>query len=89
MPTYSATMMKRNKKTRTGEGIRFLQLQKTDLHSLTRKLDDSELDSGDDEGRADRVAATVEDEDIIDDEKELKLLNTEMVRVKPPEGDEV
>ncbi|KIX06522.1 uncharacterized protein Z518_04498 [Rhinocladiella mackenziei CBS 650.93] len=58
-----------------------------DLH---RKLDDSELDSGDDESRTDRVAATVEDdEELYEEQKQLKLLDVDMARVKPPEGDEL
>ncbi len=58
--------------------------------SLRRKLDDSELDSGDDADRTDRVAATVEDDqDGYGEQKQLKLLDVEMARVKPPEGDEV
>ncbi|EXJ85433.1 hypothetical protein A1O1_05797 [Capronia coronata CBS 617.96] len=55
-----------------------------------RKLDDSELDSGDDEGRADRLAATVEDhEAMYEEQKQLKLLDVDMARIKPPEGQEL
>ncbi|KIX96977.1 uncharacterized protein Z520_07091 [Fonsecaea multimorphosa CBS 102226] len=61
--------------------------QPNDLH---RKLDDSELDSGDDEGRNDRVAPTVEDEEgLYEEQKQLKLLDVDIARVKPPEGDEL
>ena len=60
------------------------------LNSLHRRLDDSELDSGDDEARHDRVAATVEDEDAVyEEQKQLKLLDVDIARIKPPEGDEL
>ncbi|KIW90405.1 uncharacterized protein Z519_09050 [Cladophialophora bantiana CBS 173.52] len=59
-------------------------------NDLRRKLDDSELDSGDDEGRNDRLAATVEDEEALyEEQKQLKLLDVDIARVKPPEGDEL
>ncbi|OAP59493.1 hypothetical protein AYL99_06791 [Fonsecaea erecta] len=59
-------------------------------NNLHRKLDDSELDSGDDEGRHDRVAPTVEDEEgLYEEEKQLKLLDVDIARVKPPGGDEL
>ncbi|KAK4939418.1 hypothetical protein LTR10_020315 [Elasticomyces elasticus] len=59
-------------------------------NDLNRKLDDSELDSGDDEGRADRIAATVEDEEeVYGEQKQLKLLDVDMHRVKFPEGEEL
>jgi len=65
----------------------------TDSGSLNRKLDDSELDSADDEGRTDRVAPTVEDEedDMVDeeDQRQLKLLDVDVARVTRPEGNEV
>lgn len=61
-----------------------------DLSSLHRKLDDSELDSADDEGRIDRLADTVEDgAELYEEQKQLKLLDVDMSRVQPPEGDEV
>ncbi|EXJ86606.1 hypothetical protein A1O3_03559 [Capronia epimyces CBS 606.96] len=55
-----------------------------------RRLDDSDLDSGDDDGRTDRVAATVEDhEEMYEEQKQLKLLDVDMVRIKPPGGEEL
>ncbi|KAJ9608900.1 hypothetical protein H2200_006671 [Cladophialophora chaetospira] len=58
--------------------------------NLHRRLDDSELDSGDDEARNDRVAATVEDEEAVyEEQKQLKLLDVDVARIKPPEGDEL
>ena len=56
--------------------------------SLGRKLDDSELDSGDDEARADRLAHTVEDEDLVE-EKQVAEVQTDLAPIRPPEGDEV
>ncbi|KIW73016.1 hypothetical protein PV04_01171 [Phialophora macrospora] len=59
-------------------------------NNLHRTLDDSELDSGDDQGRNDRVATTVEDgEGIYEEQKQLKLLDVDVARIKPPEGDEL
>lgn len=59
--------------------------------SVHRKLDDSELDSGDDEDRNDRVAETIED-DLPDEEGEKitqVVMGMELARVQPPEADEV
>ncbi|KAJ9498656.1 hypothetical protein H2202_005842 [Exophiala xenobiotica] len=57
---------------------------------LQRKIDDSELDSGDDEGRSDRIAHTVEyGEGADSQQKPLRLVNIDMARVKPPEGEEL
>jgi hypothetical protein len=39
------------------------------LGSGDRKLDDAELDSGDGEGRRDRIADTIEDDDDDDDDE--------------------
>ena len=59
-------------------------------NSSYRRLDDAELDSGDDEGRTDRLAATVEDDEpLYEEQKQLKLLDVDIARVKPPEGDEL
>ena len=58
-----------------------------------RKLEDADLDSGDDEGRDDRVAQTVEEDDAIDDEEVEKAKHSigliEMARITPPEAKEV
>jgi RNA polymerase-associated protein LEO1 len=54
-----------------------------------RKLDDAELDSGDDEGRRDRLADTIEDDG--DDngealqEKEVKIYPSDIGRMPEPE----
>lgn len=58
------------------------------LSSENRKLDDSELDSGDEEGRADRLANTVEDEDLVE-EKQITEARVDLAPIRPPEGDEV
>ncbi len=58
------------------------------LSSLDRKLDDSELDSADDQGRADRLAHTVEDDDLVE-EKQVAEVQTDLAPIRPPEGDEV
>ncbi|KAL2395977.1 hypothetical protein ABEF95_003028 [Exophiala dermatitidis] len=62
-----------------------------DINDSHRKLDDSEFDSGDDEGRTDRVATTVEDhdEELDEEQKQLKLLDVDLARVNPPEGQEL
>lgn len=62
-----------------------------DCFSRHRKLDDSELDSGDDEERKDRLAETIEeDEDEPEgQQREQKIALAEISRIKPPEGDEV
>ena len=56
-----------------------------------RKLDDSELDSGDDDGRRDRIAHTVEDDvdDGEDERKEVRVMPAQIARISPPEADEV
>ena len=60
--------------------------------SEQEKLDDSELDSSDDEGRRDRLADTVEG-DVMEEEEPLprveKVLNSTIARIKPPEAEEV
>lgn len=48
------------------------------VNSGDRKLDDTELDSGDDEGRRDRIADTIEDDD---DEQEAVV--DQVVRIYP------
>ncbi len=53
---------------------------------MRRKLDDSDLDSGDDEGRDDRLADTVEDEV---EETHISEVQANMAPVRLPEGDEV
>ncbi|KAJ9632569.1 uncharacterized protein PV06_02917 [Exophiala oligosperma] len=59
-------------------------------NETNRKLDDSELDSGDDEGRNDRIAETVEGAEYsTPEQKALKLMNIDMSRVKPPQGEEL
>ena len=58
-----------------------------------RKLEDADLDSGDDEGRDDRIAQTVEEDDILEDEDVEKVKHSigliEMARITPPEAKEV
>ncbi len=53
-----------------------------------RKLDDAELDSGDDEGRRDRVAETIEDEDdngeAVEDQV-VQIYPTDIGRMAEPE----
>lgn len=54
-----------------------------------RRLEDEELDSGDDEGRNDRVAKTVE---VYDDSQDrgrpLRIAQCDLPRINYPEGDE-
>lgn len=56
-----------------------------------RTLDDQELDSGDDVDRDDRVADTLEDEnhDIETEQREIKIVEVDLARVRPPEGNEL
>jgi len=58
-----------------------------------RKLDDDELDSGDDEGRTDRVANTVEDdeddEQLVEEHKDTVMCDVDLAPIRPPEGDEL
>jgi hypothetical protein len=58
------------------------------LTSIPRNLDDSELDSGDNEGREDRLAHTVEDEELMEP-KQINEVHVEVAPIRPPEGDEV
>lgn len=60
-------------------------------HRNQRKLDDSELDSGDDEGRTDRVAETVEEDEEGNQLEDIStsMFEVDLPRVKPPEGEEV
>ena len=58
----------------------------------TRKLDDEELDSGDDEERRDRLAETVEaGDDTQGMEEEFRFVPTTIGRIQAPEtvNDEV
>lgn len=48
------------------------------MNSGDRKLDDAELDSGDDEGRRDRIADTIED-----DRDEDEAVVDQVVRIYP------
>ena len=58
--------------------------------SRHRKLGDSDLDSGDDLDRNDRVAATIEeDEEAPVEHKTQSILLSEIVRICPPEADDV
>ncbi len=87
---YSGTM--KTKQIRARSCLHFHRQLKLLLtpRSQHRRLDDSELDSGDDEARNDRVAATVEDEEpLYEETKQLKLLNVDVARINPPEGDEL
>ncbi|RMD44876.1 hypothetical protein DV735_g377, partial [Chaetothyriales sp. CBS 134920] len=64
--------------------------EKTDLP--TRRLDDEELDSGDDEHRNDRVAQSVEDVDDDDDGAEfheLRTMHVQFARLTRPVGNEL
>lgn len=54
-----------------------------------RTLDDHELDSGDDEGRADRLANTVEDYDVEEEQKETVMCDVDVAPIRPPEGNEL
>ncbi|KEF58037.1 uncharacterized protein A1O9_05960 [Exophiala aquamarina CBS 119918] len=56
---------------------------------LNRKLDDSELDSGDDEGRTDRIEPTIEDNQEDNEFKQVRMLQVDLARIKPPEGDDL
>lgn len=49
------------------------------MSSGGRKLDDTELDSGDDEGRRDRIADTIED----GEEEEEEAVVDQVVRIYP------
>lgn len=51
---------------------------------LNRTLDDSELDSGDDQGRTDRLEPTVEDpyeDQTLYEERKLRLMDIDMARI--------
>lgn len=54
-----------------------------------RRLDDKELDSGDDQGRDDRVADTVEDYDVTEEQHETVMCDVDIAPIRPPEGDEL
>ncbi|KAJ9652042.1 hypothetical protein H2198_008704 [Neophaeococcomyces mojaviensis] len=55
----------------------------------SRTLDDPELDSGDDQGRDDRVANTVEDgDDDQEHSRQLKAIDCDLPRTNYPEGEE-
>jgi RNA polymerase-associated protein LEO1 len=58
-------------------------------HKEQRNLDDKELDSGDDEGREDRVADTVEDYGVTEEQHETVMCDVDIARIRPPEGDEL
>ena len=55
----------------------------------TRRIDDEDLDSGDDEGRTDRVAQTVEDDEEEAEYQEQRSMNVNFARIPPPVGDEM
>jgi RNA polymerase-associated protein LEO1 len=63
------------------------------LGSGDRKLDDAELDSGDDEGRRDRIADTIEDDDDDDEAAEDRVVQIypsdigRMAEPEPGDGD--
>ncbi|RMZ81034.1 hypothetical protein DV738_g2463, partial [Chaetothyriales sp. CBS 135597] len=64
--------------------------EKSDI--TTRRLDDEELDSGDDEHRNDRVAQSVEDVDEDEDGAEfheLRTMHVQFARLTRPVGDEL
>lgn len=55
-------------------------------HRGNRHLDDSELDSADDEDRRDRVAPTVEDYEVEPEEDQVvKIYQTDIGRMAEPE----
>lgn len=60
-----------------------------DTPNKQRTLDDKELDSGDDEARDDRVADTVEDYDVTEEQHETVMCDVDIARIRPPEGDEL
>ncbi|ETN46289.1 uncharacterized protein HMPREF1541_00473 [Cyphellophora europaea CBS 101466] len=63
-----------------------------DTDNKPRTLDDKELDSGDDEGRADRadrVADTVEDYGVEEEQRETVMCDVDIARIRMPEGDEL
>ena len=70
----------------------FFRFQSLDANSPsgTRKLDDSELDSGNDEGRQDRLAETIEDGEDNDDMVRVqhRILEAEVGRIQAPEAGE-
>ena len=65
-----------------------LTLVQSNEVSGERKLDDAELDSGDDEGRQDRIADTVEedeDDEQVAEEQIVKIYPAEIGRMAEPE----
>lgn len=60
------------------------------MYSGDRKLDDADLDSGDDEGRRDRLANTIEDDDdggAVEDQV-VQIYPSDIGRMAEPEPDD-
>jgi hypothetical protein len=76
--TSSVTMMAMEKHTSNRKWPKHLFLGSLTVGSGVRKLDDDELDSGDDEDRRDRVADTIEDNDDEDG-----AVENQVVRIYP------
>jgi RNA polymerase-associated protein LEO1 len=60
-----------------------------EFEKVQRTLDDKDLDSGDDDGRDDRVADTVEDYDVTEEQHETVMCDVDIARIRLPEGDEL
>ena len=63
--------------------------EEQDLQQRHRKLDDADLDSGDDLDRTDRVEQTVEDEEDLYEEKQVRSIDVDLAPVRQPAGDEL
>ena len=76
--TSSVMMMEMEKRIPDRTWLNYLFLGSLTVGSVVRKLDDAELDSGDDEDRRDRVADTIEDNDDEDG-----AVENQVVRIYP------
>ena len=63
--------------------------EEQDVQQRHRKLNDADLDSGDDLDRTDRVEQTVEDEEDIYEEKQVRSIDVDLAPVRQPAGDEL
>jgi hypothetical protein len=84
------TMVMKEMEMHTSKGtqLKHLFLGSLILGSGDRKLDDAELDSGDDEDRRDRVADTIEDNDNEDGAVEdhvVRIYPSDLGRMAEPE----
>jgi hypothetical protein len=87
MGTYSVTEMTRSH-TSNRTQFRILSGNNLTIGSGDRKLDDAELDSGDDEGRLDRIADTIEeneDDGEPTEEQVVQIYPTDIGRMAEPE----